>query len=242
MNTRTSYQILTTSLFTLVIGCGNVTTITPDGGEPMSTGGQAGETVKLPGTGGQAGQGSQGGQGGEASSPGTGGTTVSTGGTTVSTGGTGGSSGTGGTTTTDGGTDAVSITGLTGSYFASARGAAYITRIDTTVDFDPGPANFEPEEVTWTGEIETDNTIAIEIQANDTDTVSLTIGGQTTPVGATGLTGLSTNGGLATFGGWQQITIDIKRDMTLPFKAILERQIVSGTPLTLVPTEVLLPL
>ncbi len=241
MNTRISYQILTTTLFTFVIfGCGNVTAISPDGGDQKSTGGQGGETVKLPGTGGQGG----------ASSLGTGGTTVSTGGSTATDGATsnggqggeGNTPGTGGQSTTDAGTDAISITGLTGNYFASARGAAYITRIDVTVDFDPGPANFEPEEVIWTGEIETDNTIAILIQANDTDTVSLSIGGQTTPAGATGLTGLSTNGGLATFGGWQTISIDIKRDMTMPFKAILERQIVSGTPLTLVPTEVLLPL
>jgi hypothetical protein len=260
MNTRTSYQILTTTLFTLVVGCGNVTAISRDGGDSTSTGGQGGESVKLPGTGGQ---------GGETSSPGTGGTSVSTGGATamggapgtggsggegsslgtggegssLGTGGSGGegsSPGTGGQATADAGTDAVSITGLTGSYFASARGAAYITRIDPTVDFDPGPANFEPEEVTWTGEINTDNTAAVEIQGNDTDIVSMTIQGQATTPGSTGLTGLPST--IATFGGWQTISVDIKRsDMTSPFKAILIRQLTGTTTIAPVPTEALRP-
>jgi hypothetical protein len=155
--------------------------------------------------------------------------------TEIGTGGNGGAS-----SSSDGGIDTITaITGLTGTYYAGPRQAAYMTRIDATVNFDPAPVNLDPEEVSWTGEIQTDNTLAVEIQGNDDDQVSLTINGMTTPVGELGLTGIGSN--TFTFGGWQKITIDIVHTNTSePFEAILMWQVSAGSVYP-VPTQALRP-
>jgi hypothetical protein len=136
------------------------------------------------------------------------------------------------------------ITGLLGSYYASARAAAFMTCIDPVIDFDPGRSDLQPEEVSWTGEIFVDGTQAVEIEANDDDQVSPTIGGQSTGAGAMGLTGVRTD--LANLTGWQPLTVDIVRtDHSMPFKAILIRQQLPAdgapSPVEPAPTEVLKP-
>jgi hypothetical protein len=136
------------------------------------------------------------------------------------------------------------VTGLLGSYYASPRGDAYMTRIDPVVDFDPGPSNLQPEEVIWMGEMLVDGTQAVEIEANDDDQVSLTIGGQSAGAGALGLTGVRTD--LANLSGWQPLTVEIVRtDYSMSFKAVLIRQQLPAdgapSPVEPAPTEVLKP-
>jgi hypothetical protein len=98
-----------------------------------------------------------------------------------------------------------------------------MTRIDPVVDFDPGPSNLQPEEVIWTGEVFVDGTQAVEIEANDDDQVSLTIGGQSQGAGELGVTGVRTD--LVNLTGWQPLRVDIIRtDLSMAFKAVLVRQ------------------